>query len=113
MESGKMELANSPDGMTMAFLTLSLLEIFHAFNMRSRHTSLFQLKRQNKFLLASLIMSFILTTAIIYIPVMRNAFSFEEISLAEYVVAILLAFAIIPIVEFQKWLKRHTSKSPT
>lgn len=113
MESGKMELANSPDGMTMAFLTLSLLEIFHAFNMRSRHTSLFQLKRQNKFLLASLIMSFILTTAIIYIPVMRNAFSFEEISLAEYAVAILLAFAIIPIVEFQKWLKRHTSKSPT
>lgn len=113
MESGKLELANSSDGMTMAFLTLSLLEIFHAFNMRSRHTSLFKLKRQNKLLLASLIMSFALTTVIIYIPVMRNAFSFEEISIVEYFVAILLAFAIIPIVEFQKWLKRHTSKNPT
>lgn len=113
MESGKLELANSPDGMTMAFLTLSLLEMFHAFNMRSRHTSLFKLKRQNKLLLASLIMSFVLTTAIIYIPVMRNAFSFEEISIVEYFVAILLAFVIIPIVEFQKWLKRHTSKNPT
>lgn len=113
MESGKLELANSSDGMTMAFLTLSLLEIFHAFNMRSRHTSLFKLKRQNKLLLASLIMSFVLTTVIIYIPVMRNAFSFEEISIVEYFVAILLAFAIIPIVEFQKWLKRHTSKNPT
>ena len=113
MESGKLELANSPDGMTMAFLTLSLLEMFHAFNMRSRHTSRFKLKRQNKLLLASLIMSFVLTTAIIYIPVMRNAFSFEEISIVEYFVAILLAFVIIPIVEFQKWLKRHTSKNPT
>lgn len=110
MESGNFEIANSPDGMTMAFLTLSLLEIFHAFNMRSRYKSLFKLKKQNKFLLASLIMSFVLTTSVIYIPVMRDAFSFEQISFSEYGVAVILAFLIVPIVEVQKRVKKAKHK---
>lgn len=48
IESGKWEIVNSPDGMTMAFLTLSLVEIFHSFNMRSRRASVFSMKNQNK-----------------------------------------------------------------
>ncbi|MBR5305363.1 MAG: cation-translocating P-type ATPase, partial [Oscillospiraceae bacterium] len=36
IESGVWEIANSPDGMTMAFLTMSMAEVFHSYNMRSR-----------------------------------------------------------------------------
>jgi len=36
MESGVWEITNSADGMTMAFLTMSMAEIFHSFNMRSQ-----------------------------------------------------------------------------
>nr|WP_314461546.1 cation-translocating P-type ATPase [uncultured Clostridium sp.] len=109
MESGVWEIAESSDGMTMAFLALSLLEMFHSFNMRSRKESIFQLKTRNNFLTASLAVSFILTTAVIYVPFLREAFSFEHISFVEYLVAILISVSIIPIVEIMKLLK-HKKK---
>ena len=43
MESGVWEIAASPDGVTMAFLTMSMAEIFHSFNMRSQRGSVFTL----------------------------------------------------------------------
>jgi Ca2+-transporting ATPase len=107
VESGVWEIAQSADGMTMAFLTLSLLEMFHSFNMRSRTRSIFHLKTKNSFLNGSLLMSFILTTAVIYIPFLRSAFSFEHISLLEYAVAVLIAVSIIPIMEIVKLIKRR------
>nr|WP_314462877.1 cation-translocating P-type ATPase [uncultured Clostridium sp.] len=107
VESGIWEIAKSADGMTMAFLTLSLLEMFHSFNMRSRNNSIFHLKSKNGFLNGSLLMSFILTTSVIYIPFLRNAFSFEHISLMEYAIAVLIAVSIIPIMEIVKLLKRR------
>jgi len=110
MESGVLEIANSADGMTMAFLTLSLLEIFHSFNMRSRNDSIFLIKTKNPMLFGSLIVSFILTTSVIYIPFLREAFSFEFISLKEYVVAIVIAFMIIPIAELSKMIKKSRAK---
>lgn len=107
VESGVWEIAQSADGMTMAFLTLSLLEMFHSFNMRSRTRSIFHLKTKNSFLNGSLLMSFILTTAVIYVPFLRRAFSFEHISLLEYAVAVLIAVSIIPIMEIVKLMKRR------
>lgn len=50
IESGVWEIAESPDGVSMAFLTLSLVEVFHSFNMRSRRESLFRTTTKNKFL---------------------------------------------------------------
>ena len=110
IESGKWEIANSADGMTMAFLTLSLVEIFHSFNMRSRRKSVFQMKNHNKLLWASMLFSLVATTAVIYIPFLREAFGFEVISLMEYAIAILLAISIIPIMEIVKFIQRKIEK---
>ena len=106
MESGVWEIAPSPDGITMAFLTMSMAEIFHAFNMRSQHGSIFTMKGQNKYLWAAGAASLVLTTAVIYVPVLREMFQFEHISPAEYGVALLLAVCVIPVVELVKWLQR-------
>lgn len=111
MESGLWEIAESADGMTMAFLSLSLLEMFHSFNMRSRHESIFRLKTKNKFLFGSLLASFVLTTAVIYVPFLSRAFEFEHISLTEYFVAILIAVSIIPIMEVMKLVRRSQLKN--
>lgn len=110
MESGVWEIADSADGMTMAFLTLSLLEMFHSFNMRSRNDSIFRIKSKNTVLFGSLITSFVLTTAVIYVPFLREAFSFEFISLKEYIVAIIISVSIIPIIEIQKVVKQINRK---
>lgn len=106
IESGVWEFVNSPDGTTMAFLTLSMVEIFHSLNMRSRRGSIFQLKTQNKFLFGAMIVSLILTTAVIEVPFLAAAFEFTPIDLEEYAVALLLAAVIIPIMEIVKFIQR-------
>lgn len=110
MESGVWEFTNSADGMTMAFLTMSMAEIFHSFNMRSRTQSIFHTKSHNKFLWGAMVLSLVLTTAVIYIPFLNNAFQFESINFAEYAVAMVLALMMIPLVEMQKLCKRKLAK---
>ena len=73
MESGMWEAVNSPDGMTMAFLTLSMAEIFHAFNMRAQRKSVFRLNGQNVVLWVSMLASLVLTAAVIYLPGISDA----------------------------------------
>lgn len=111
IESGVWEIANSPDGMTMAFLTMSMAEVFHSYNMRSRRNSVFRMPKQNKYLLGSMIAAVVLTTAVLYIPFLSNAFGFEHISLAEYAISMLLAVSVIPIVEVVKFFQRKSGKT--
>lgn len=94
------------DGITMAFMTLSMAEIFHSFNMRSRHGSVLALKKQNIVLWGAAAAALALTTAVIYIPFISNMFEFTEISAGEYFTALGLAFLVIPIVECVKLVQR-------
>ena len=110
MEAGVWEFTNSEDGMTMAFLTMSMAEIFHSFNMRSQRKSVFTLKTHNKSLWLAMLGSLVLTTAVIFIPGVNTAFGFASISIAEYLVAMALAFSVIPIVEIVKAIQRAVSK---
>lgn len=106
IESGVWEFVNSPDGTTMAFLTLSMVEIFHSLNMRSRRGSIFTLTSHNKFLYGAMIVSLLLTTAVIEVPFLAAAFEFTPIDLEEYAIALILAFLIIPIMEIIKAIQR-------
>ena len=108
METGRWAVEASADGMTMAFLTLSMIEIFHSFNMRSRVSSLFSLKKQNLWLWGTLAFSLLVTATVIFVPFLRDAFSFRAISLKEYLTAMGLAFSVIPIVEIEKAVRRAT-----
>lgn len=106
MESGRWEITNSSDGMTMAFLTMSLAEVIHSYNLRSRDKSIFKMTYQNFYLLGAIVLSFILTTAVIYVPFLRDAFGFTSIRIEEYGVAILFAVTMIPVVEIVKAIRR-------
>ena len=97
---------SSEDGMTMAFLTLSMAELFHSFNMRSLDKSLFRTKGHNKILYWTLVGAFVLTLAVLYVPFLSNAFGFAHISFTEFVIALAFAILIIPIVEIQKAIQR-------
>lgn len=110
LEMGSWHIETSSDGMTMAFLTLSLMEIFHSFNLRSRRASLLSIKKQNKTLWLTLVFSLILTVSILYIPALRTLFSFSYIDGREFAVAAGIAFLIIPIVEIAKLIQRAIEK---
>ena len=110
IESGVWAFVNSPDGTTMAFLTLSMVEIFHSLNMRSRRGSIFTLHSHNKFLYGAMIVSLILTTVVIEVPFIAAAFKFTPIDLEEYAIALGLAVLIIPIMEVVKAVQRKLGK---
>ena len=95
----------SEHGMTMAFLTMSMCEIFHSFNMRSQRKSVFTLKGQNKVLWAAMLGSLALTTLVIEIPFIAGAFGFTE-----YAIAMALAVLVIPVVELVKLFQRNFVK---
>lgn len=113
IEAGVWEITNSPDGMTMAFLTMSMCEIFHSLNMRSQRGSTVAMTfrgSHNMYLFGSCLMSLLMTTVVIYVPFLANAFDFQTIDLMEYAVALALAFAIIPLVEIVKAIERAVDK---
>ena len=112
LETGRWVFANIADcqeGMTMAFLTMSMCEIFHSFNMRSATESIFTLLRQgnhNWILVGTMVASLVLTTCLIEVPFLADAFGFTPISYVEYGISLLLAISIIPLVEIIKYIQR-------
>ena len=98
------------DGTTMAFLTLSMAEIFHSYNMRSERGSLFSVKTHNIYLFGAMALAFLLTLGVIYIPFFQAAFNFTPVSFAEYAIALGLALSVLPIVELVKLIRRKIGK---
>lgn len=109
-ETGAFGFGGSAHGTTMALLTLSMAEIFHSFNLRSREKSLFKIKGMNKMLNIAAIVSLALTTAVCEIPVLASAFDFTAVGAREYATAALLGFCVIPVVEVVKLIRRQKNK---
>ena len=104
------DAANGDHGMTMAFLTMSMAEIFHSFNMRSQRGSIFKLGSQNKVLWLAGAGALLATTLVCEIPFLANAFGFASVGLVEYGIAIGLGITVIPIVEIVKLIQRAIAK---
>ena len=106
MENGVWRLAESQDGMTMAFLTANFIEMFHAISMRSQKHSIFTMKSFNKWLFGAFILTTLLTLVVIYVPFFAGIFSFTQIDFGEFITAFGLAFSIVPIIEVLKLFKK-------
>jgi Ca2+-transporting ATPase len=92
--------------MTAAFLTMSMCEIFHAYNMRSQRRSIFTLKSQNKLLWGAMALSLALTLLVIYVPPLAGIFSLQALTIRELTVSLGLSLSIIPLVEAIKAVQR-------
>ena len=106
-------IADSEDGMTMAFFTMAMCEVFHSFNMRSQRGSAVAMLfkgHHNIALYGAMVGSFILTTAVVEVPFLANMFEFTQLSTLEYAISLGLAFLIIPIVEIIKAIQRAIAK---
>lgn len=116
LESGHwqfMNIDNCEEGMTMAFLTMSMCEIFHSFNMRSQRGSIIKITvkgSHNWPLFGAMVASLVLTTLVIEVPFLADAFSFTPIDFEEYAISLALAISVIPIVEIVKAFQRLAAK---
>lgn len=110
IEFGEFVIENSADGTTMAFLTMSMMEIFHSINLRSQHGSIFKMGSHNVYLFLAMLFSLVATYVVIYVPFLANMFKFTPISPLEYAIAMAMAASIIPIVEIVKFFQRKRRK---
>lgn len=95
-------------GMTMAFLTLSMAQLFHAFNVKSEK-SLFQAHLfNNKVLWGAFGIGFVIQMIVMYTPGLHQIFKLESLPLLNMAIALGLAFCVIPIVELVKIIKMMT-----
>lgn len=109
-ETGIFEIPHviSPHGMTMAFLTMNMCEIFHSWNLRSLRGSIFSLKSHNRLMWISMIAAVAIVTVVLEVPFVAGMFGFTPVGFVEYGTAICLAFLVIPIVETVKFIQRKT-----
>lgn len=100
---------------TMSFLTLVIMELFHAYNLRSETQSLLTLGAfRNKALNVGFITSFALTAAIVLLPIsgLHAVMGIVAITPLQWIISIGFAFTIIPAVEFIKLcLRKKEHKS--
>lgn len=89
-------------GRTMCFATLSIAELFHAFNMRSEH-SLFSIDLfDNLYLVGALLLGVVMQTAVISIDALNTIFKVAGLNSAQWLIVMGLSVLPIVIVELQK-----------
>ena len=101
---------NHEIGMTMAFLTLSSSQLFHAFNIKSTKSIFHKTIFNNKYLWGALIIGLILQFMVVYIPGLNDLFSLVPLETNTLSVSIGLALCPIVIVEFVKFVKNLFKK---
>ncbi len=100
-----------PEGDTMAFITLSMVEIFHSVNMRSRRASIFSMKTQNKWLWGAAALAVVLTIVPVEVDFLAEVFGFMTLDPIALFTALGLAFLIIPLMEIYKAVMRRVGPS--
>lgn len=104
-------VANHQVAMTMAFLTLCLIQLFHSFNLKSQTNSIIhKTVFSNKWLNLSFIAGALLIIVTILVPFMRPLFGTTALTGSEWGISIACAVAIVPLVETQKLIEKVFKK---
>ncbi|MEG1535595.1 MAG: cation-translocating P-type ATPase [Clostridia bacterium] len=97
-------------GQTMTFLTLSTIQLFHSFNVKSDRTLFCKETFNNKFLNMSFLAGFALQILVIYIPGVNTMFKLAPLSIANLATCIGLAAVVIVFVEIFKLIANVAAK---
>lgn len=93
-------------GQTMAFITLSSTQLFHAYNVKSNHSIFSKYSYKNKFMNFAFVIGFVLQFVVVFVPGINSIFKFASLTIVELLIAVGLAFIIVIIMEIVK-LKKH------
>lgn len=95
------------EAMTMAFITLCFIQLFHSYNMRSETHSILNKKLfSNRWLNYSFIIGVALVLVVTLIPPIADLFACKQLSILEWGISIICSALIIPFVEIQKAIER-------
>lgn len=95
---------------TMAFLTLGLTQLFHAFNVRSTTRPVLSGIGRNKWMFGAILVSALLQVIVVAVVPLEAFFSVAQLNGEQWLFSVIAAFAIIPISEVIKLIKRTVRK---
>ena len=99
------------DALTMAFATLGLIQLLHAFNVKSVYQSVFKVGLfRNKTFNWAIPVAFVLLMATIVVPGFNNLFHVSHLSLTQWLAVIVGSFLIVVFVELVKAVQRALGK---
>jgi len=99
------------DALTMAFATLGLIQLFHAFNSKSIHGSIFTVGLfKNKFFNWAIVIAFALLAMTILVPGLNSVFHVATLNLFQWGVVLGASAMMIVIVEIVKFFQRRVVK---
>ena len=104
---GHFAFNNHHIGQTMAFLTLSSTQLFHAYNVKNEHSIFSKYTFKNKFMNFAFIFGFTLQIAVIYIPGLNNVFNMAALSLTQFFICMALSLFIVLVMEISKLISRR------
>jgi Ca2+-transporting ATPase len=93
---------------TVTFTTLTLAQMGNALATRSDRDTLWQIGLfSNKTMLGSVLLTFALQLAVIYVPFLNRAFSTTPLSLRDLLVSLAFGTIVFLAVEFFKWIRQR------
>ncbi len=95
------------EAMTLTFLSLVLIQFFKAYNYRSDRQSVFDRPFANRWLNLSIAAEVLLLPLILYVPVLSEAFDTAGVPLTDWLLVLVLAASIVPVLESVKWMVRR------
>ena len=95
------------EAMTMTFVSLVLIQFFKAYNFRSDRHSVLNRPFANKWLNLSIAFQLVLLALIVYLPFLHRPFGTFSLPLVDWVVIVVLAFSVSPVLEIAKWFVRR------
>ncbi len=98
---------------TMAFTTLVFFSLFTVFNARSDEQSALPELFTNAWLWGAVLVSLLLQAAVIYVPVLQQAFSTVSLSFNDWLHCASVASSVLWLRELSKVLTRVTSRMTT
>ena len=97
---------STEEAMTMSFVSLVLIQFFKAYNFRSDRNSILQKPFANKWLNYAILVDLVMLMLVIYVPALHDAFDTFYLPLEDWLIIIVMAFTIVPVLEGAKWMER-------
>lgn len=95
------------EAMTMAFVSLVLIQFFKAYNYRSDRHSVLRQPFSNKWLNLAILFDLLMLLAIVYVPFLQTPFGTFSLTLEDWLIITAVSLTISPVLELVKWMERR------
>jgi P-type Ca2+ transporter type 2C len=93
--------------MALTFVLLVLIQFFNAYNCRSDRLTVFRKPFTNRWLNTAVAWELVVLGLIVYVPFFQPAFGTYSLTAADWMLTLVLAFSIVPVLEIVKWMARR------